>query len=243
MRPQNSQMTDSRPKFLTGGFIDPVPPPLASVRHLRRFLYIAIGIGLAMLLQARGSSPAPISSRVPLYVGLIAVELTLVWFVAIGIRARGFKLVDLLGYRGRKVIDVTIDIVAAAGTAAIVRFLGPILFQLLGRWTSQTGFLLPATAFESLVWIVVSIAAGACEELVYRGYLQRQLWSLTSSLPLALALQSVIFGFGHIYQGWKPALVTAIYGLVFGLVAAWRRSIVPGAIAHAAVDILGGLRL
>jgi len=236
-------MTNSRHKPLAGGFADPAPPPLASVRHLRRFLYIAIGIALAMLLQARRSSPAPISSRVPLYVGLIAVELTLVWFVAIGIRARGFKVIDLLGYRGRKTFDVTIDVLAAAGTAAIPRFLGPILFQLLGRWTSQTGFLLPATAFESVVWIVVSIAAGTCEELVYRGYLQRQLWSLTKSLPLALALQSVIFGFGHIYQGWKPALVTAIYGLVFGLVAAWRRSIVPGAIAHAVVDILGGLRL
>ena len=38
-------------------------------------------------------------------------------------------------------------------------------------------------------------------------------------------------------------VVTAAYGLVFGLVAAWRRSIIPGAIAHAIVDIMGGLRL
>ena len=96
--------------------------------------------------------------------------------------------------------------------------------------------------FESAVWAVVSVAAGICEELVYRGYLQRQFWSLTKSLPLAFVLQSVVFGVGHIYQGWKPALVTASYGLVFGLVAAWRRSIIPGAIAHAVVDIMGGLR-
>jgi len=45
------------------------------------------------------------------------------------------------------------------------------------------------------------------------------------------------------YQGWKPALVTGVYGLVFGLVAALRRSIIPSAIAHAAVDIIAGLRL
>src|SRR4051812_19504320 len=58
-----------------GGFTDPAPAPLASFRHLRRFLYISIGIAVGMLLQARGSSPTPIASRAPLYVGLIAVEL------------------------------------------------------------------------------------------------------------------------------------------------------------------------
>lgn len=236
-------MTNSWKKYLAGGFADPAPGPLASLRHLRRLLYIAIGIGLAMLLQAQRSSPAPVTSRVPLYLGLIAVELVLARFVVIGVRARGFKLSDLLGYRGRNILDAAIDILTAAGTAALLRFLGPFLFRVLGRWTSQTEFLLPVTLLESAVWIVVSVAAGICEELVYRGYLQSQLWSLTKRLPLALALQSVIFGFGHIYQGWKPALVTAVYGLVFGLVAAWRRSVIPGAIAHAVVDILGGFRL
>jgi membrane protease YdiL (CAAX protease family) len=59
---------------------------------------------------------------------------------------------------------------------------------------------------------------------------------------VALFLQAIIFAIGHIYQGWKPALVTANYGLIFRLVAAWRR-IIPGAIAHAVVDIIGGLKL
>src|SRR5205823_4531206 len=105
------------------------------------------------------------------------------------------------------------------------------------------GFLLPTTLSESIVWITVSAAAGICEELVFRGYLQRQLWSLIGNLPAALLLQAFAFGIGHIYQGWKPALVTAIYGLFLGLVAAWRRSIIPGAIAHAMVDVMGGLKL
>ena len=229
--------------LLLGGFADSAPAPIASSRHLRRFLYISIGIGLAMLLQARGSSPAPVASKVPLYFGLIAVELVLVWFVAIGIRARGLKLTDLIGLRWRTALDGLVDLLLAGGTAAFLRFSGPLLFRLLGRWSSQTGFLLPATHFEIAVWILVSIVAGACEELVFRGYLQRQLWGLTRSLALAVLLQSLIFAAGHIYQGWKPAAVTAIYGLVFGLVAAWRRSIVPGAIAHAIVDVMGGLKL
>jgi uncharacterized protein len=226
-----------------GGFAHSPPAPLASARHLRRLIYIAVGIGVAMLLQARGSSPAPVASRVPLYLGLIAVEVSLFWFVTVGVRARGYKLVDLFGERWRNTARAVTDILCAIAVAAVLRFSGPFLFELLGRWKSGTGFLLPQTWSESAVWIAVSIAAGVCEETVYRGYLQRQLWSFTGNLPAAILLQSLIFGVGHIYQGWKPALVTAIYGLLFGLLAAWRRSVIPGAIAHAITDILGGLRL
>jgi uncharacterized protein len=228
---------------LFGGFRDPPPAPLASPRHLRRLIYITMGIAVAMVLQARGRSPVSGASRIPLYLGLIAVELSLLWFVAIGIRARGHKLVDLLGERWRTASRALTDLLCAAGTAALLHYSGPFLYQLLGRWTTTTGFLLPTTRPESVAWVGVSIAAGICEETVYRGYLQRQLWSLTRSLPAALALQAVIFGSAHVYQGWKPALITAIYGLIFGLVAAWRRSIIPGAIAHALGDIMGGLRL
>jgi membrane protease YdiL (CAAX protease family) len=135
------------------------------------------------------------------------------------------------------------DLLFAVGTAALLRYLGPLLYQLLGRWATTTGFLLPTTRIESVVWVGVSIAAGICEETVYRGYLQRQLWSLTRSLGLALVLQALIFGSAHIYQGWKPALIAAIYGLIFGVVAAWRRSIIPSAIAHVITDIVAGLQM
>lgn len=226
-----------------GGFRDAPPALLASPRHLRRLIYITIGIAVAMVLQARGQSSVSDASRVPLYLGLIAVELSLVWFVAIGIRARGYKLFDLLGERWPTTTRALTDLLGAAGIAALLHYLGPLLYQPLGRWTATTGFLLPTTRPESVVWISVSIAAGFCEETVYRGYLQRQLWSVTRSLPAALVLQALIFGSAHVYQGWKPALITAIYGLIFGLVAAWRRSIIPGAIAHAVGDIIGGLRL
>ena len=234
-------MTNSTNRIL-GGFADPPPAALASSRHLRRLLYIVLGIAVAMLVQARKSAPIQAApSRIPLYFALIAVEFILVWFVAIGIRARGRRLRELVGRRWRTVFDGAGDLILALATAGFLRVAGPLLYYLLGRWASNTSFLLPATLPESIVWIAVSSVAGAGEELVFRGYLQRQLWSFTKNLPTALLLQTFIFAIGHIYQGWKPALVTAIYGLVFGLVAAWRRSIIPGAIAHAIIDVMGGL--
>jgi uncharacterized protein len=234
-------MTSSTSQIL-GGFADPPPEALASGRHLRRLLYVVLGIAIAMLVQARKSTPTSSGpSRIPLYLTLIAVEFSLVWFVAIGIRARGHTLRELFGRSWQTAFHGAGDVVLALATAGLLRVSGPLLYYLLGRWSSNTGFLLPATLPESIVWIAVSVAAGAGEELVFRGYLQRQLWSLTKNLPAALLLQAFIFGIGHIYQGWKPALATAIYGLVFGLVAAWRRSVIPGAIAHVIIDVMGGL--
>jgi hypothetical protein len=86
--------------YVSGGFRDPVPAPLASGRHVRRLLYITIGIAIAMFLQARNASPTPIASRVPLYFMLIAVELVLAWFVTIGVKARGYRLVDIVDRPG-----------------------------------------------------------------------------------------------------------------------------------------------
>jgi hypothetical protein len=74
----------------------------------------------------------------------------------------------------------------------------------------------------------VAVSAGFCEELVFRGYFQRQFLALTGSAGAAVALQALVFGVGHSYEGaWAVAKITA-YGILFGLLAAWRRSLRPG---------------
>jgi membrane protease YdiL (CAAX protease family) len=241
--PKGALVNSSWSDKILGGFADAAPAPLASPRHLRRLIYITLGIAVTLVLQTRSGPAVSTGSRLPLYLCLIAVELALVRFVIIGIRARGYKLIDLFGERWGSASRVLVDLLLAVATVALLRYLGPLLYQFFGHWATTTGFLLPTTRAESVVWIAVSIAAGVCEETVYRGYLQRQLWSLTKSLWVALVLQAVIFGSAHIYQGRKPAVIAAIYGLIFGLVAAWRRSIIPGTIAHAITDVLGGLRM
>ena len=121
-------MTGSTNRIL-GGFADPPPESLASSRHLRRLLYIVFGIAVAMLVQARQSAPtAGATSRIPLYLALIAVELTLVWFVAIGIRARGHTLRELFGRRWRTAFDGAGDLVLALATAWLLHSLGTSSF-------------------------------------------------------------------------------------------------------------------
>lgn len=196
---------------------------------------------MAGLANGRQLSASSAGSHLLLYFSIAALQLVFVWFVRLGIRARGGELRDLLGKRWRTPLDAARDTALGLLFVIALRFCSPFLQHLLGQFSANTNFLLPKGPAESFLWVAVSILAGVCEELVYRGYLQRQLWALSGSLPLAVGLQAAIFAVGHAYQGWRPAVITGIYGLAFGLLAAWRKSLLPGAIAHALIDVIGGL--
>ena len=82
---------------------------------------------------------------------------------------------------------------------------------------------------------------GLAEEFVFRGYLQRQLLAATGRNSWAILLQGVVFGVAHGYQGIKGVLTISVYGVMFGILAALRRSLRPGMMQHASQDIVSGL--
>ena len=211
--------------------------PLASGRHLFGFFLILAGIGTASWLMAQH----PFAHRFLIYLALIVMELVRVWYVIAGARANGNGLMNIVGRGWSTWRDGARDSLLAIGTIVLVVVTGRALVFLLGSFSPDTAFMLPTNFAESTGWIVLSITGGICEEVAYRGYLQRQLRAFTGSLPVAVCLQAVAFGAVHIYQGWKPVVVIIGIGLVLGSVAAWRRSIVPGTIAHCILDIIGGL--
>jgi len=109
-----------------------------------------------------------------------------------------------------------------------------------GRAASIQTFL-PQRALEILLWVGVSISAGFCEELVFRGYFQKQFETFTHSRWIALFLQAVLFGVAHGYQGLEACVKIACFGALYGLLAVWRGSLRPGMMAHAGGDILSGI--
>lgn len=98
--------------------------------------------------------------------------------------------------------------------------------------------LLPANRIETAIWIALSITAGFCEELLFRGYLQRVLQRSTNA-GAAVAAQAVIFGLVHTYQGIRNVALIMVLGLMFGLLARWRGSLWPGILVHMWIDISG----
>jgi hypothetical protein len=104
----------------------------------------------------------------------------------------------------------------------------------------SVGAFLPRSLVEISLWIALSLTAGFCEELVFRGYFQRQFGALTRNRAAALLLQAVLFGVAHGYQGIAAIIKITLFGVLYGALALWRRSLRPGMVAHAWSDIYSG---
>ena len=206
-------------------------------------LFIALG-GAGLLFQnSQGTNlPAQHPNVVPLYVSLIVGEWALVYFVWRGVKRSGTRLSVLIGGRWNSLRAVATDI--ALGLVLGVAWIG--VEKAWDGWlgsgaAKSVGGLLPQGPVEIGLWIAVSLSAGFCEELVFRGYLQRQLRSITHSTVLAVLLQAVVFSAGHAYQGSNAVERIAAYALALGALTSWRRSIRASVVSHAWSDIFSGV--
>ncbi len=227
------------------------PPPAASERrllaplwHTAIVLFVLLGASLG---GSRGVHPVTGHSKLPQYLWTMTWEWVLTGFVYLGVRKR-MKLRGLIGGRWAKPEDLLLDLMIASGfwlLAIAVLGGGAKLLHLdeAGKFESmreQIGFLIPATRLELLVWFCVSATAGICEEIIFRGYLQRQFAAFTRSMLAGVLLAAMVFGAAHGYEGGPRMLLIGIYGLMFGLLAWWRNSLRPGMIAHAWHDAISG---
>lgn len=82
-------------------------------------------------------------------------------------------------------------------------------------------------------WAALSATAAVCEETIFRGYLLTRLRHVGGGewlLPVALATLS--FASGHIYQGLGGFILIFVYGLLFCALYIFTGSLWPGIIAH-----------
>lgn len=227
--------------------LTPAPPPflLASRRHTVVFLAILAAVAAwgAASQQRFGGGATALSpaAKWATYVSVVVVQLLLVRYVAVGIRRNGRTLRGLLGDLSTTPRRVVIDLSLAAGFVAASVVLSPLVGAALGVREDVARVIGPSGLAQTAAWIPVCVAAGVGEELSFRGYLQGQFARMTSSIPAAVLIQSLVFAIAHAYQGWRLALLAGAYGLAFGALAAWRKSLRPGILAHALVDVVGGI--
>jgi uncharacterized protein len=219
--------------------------PIASWRHTIGLACVFLGLtaaGAYFQLHDRGHAQGSTSSHVPLYLSLIAIEYGLFRYVKAGIRGHGVSVQNLIGERWNNYREALRDIGLALCFWAVWMG-GERLWTHVfpaSHAVSINGFL-PRKPLEIALWIIVSISAGISEEIAFRGYFQRQFWSLTGNKWAAVCLQGVLFGMGHGYQGAQAMVRIVIIGIAFGALAAWRGSLRAGIMAHALGDILSGL--
>lgn len=233
---------------VTPGIESSGPKLIAPRWHTALFvaLFLALTLSGALFQRAVHSQPGRLVQHprvVPLYLSLIAMEWGLFFYVwKGGLRRSGTKLRELIGGRWQSPKDVIAD----AGLALGLWTVWMIVEKGWDRWlgpahAASIQTLLPQRAGEILLWVGVSLSAGICEEVVFRGYFQRQFAIFTSSKWIALFLQAGLFGISHGYQGLEACVRIAIFGALYGLLALWRGSLRPGMIAHAGSDILSGI--
>ena len=99
---------------------------------------------------------------------------------------------------------------------------------------------LPRTKKEFQWFILLSITAGICEELLFRGFLIWYFESLTNTL-LAVVLSSILFGLAHSYQGVTGILRSGLMGLILALILVWTDSLLILIFLHIAGDVYNGV--
>ena len=139
-------------------------------------------------------------------------------------------------------------LLAAAGLLTVCGLAVAYLFRGLSAFfgwqeTETVRAIMPATPGEKGLFAVLALAAGAGEEIVFRGFLTAFLIPWFGSSLLAALPVSAAFGMLHGYQGPHGMARAGITGLVLALGVAWTGSLWPAILAHTALNLLFGLVL
>jgi membrane protease YdiL (CAAX protease family) len=219
---------------------------LASTKHTRTFLTIVLGLTVAGALGVALGWPddaAPSPAVLPwMYASMIAAQAMWVRFIQNGMRRHGRSVREFLERDWARPVRLLTDLVYAGAATALILMISSGVATVLHWPRPELSGFLPQGTVGYAMWLCVAVTAGICEEIVFRGYFQRQLAALTGKPWLAVFGQAVVFGVVHSYQGLSATAVIALAGLVLGLLAKWRGSIVACVIAHAALDILAGVQ-
>lgn len=103
---------------------------------------------------------------------------------------------------------------------------------------------LPRTPLELRTFWVLSLTAGVCEEVIYRGFAMAWLAGLFAGVSetawIPVLGSSVMFGLAHSYQGGSGMLRTGIVGLAMAGLAVATGSLVAPMVVHTVLDVTSG---
>ena len=169
--------------------------------------------------------------------GVIAASVLVTWFVlgrdwaALGFRdpnlAGNFRIGSLIAAALLigMVLNLLGGLVSGKGDPARLKAYG------------QLAPFLPKTPRQHRWGMALSVSAGVAEEIAYRGFV---MWMLAFFMPVyaVIAVQALVFGLAHAYQGWGGAVGTAILGAVIGLVYWATGSLFLPILLHVLVDAM-----
>lgn len=236
-------------------FAQPASPP-AALQLIAPVWHTIVVVGIILLVSYSGSARLAHAvqnrGRALLYLETIVWQLLLFGLVWFGLHLKKTRLRDIIGGQWNTGEDALLDVAIAFGfwiASAFVLVALKFAFGLASLDTKRSaeqvkqtiGSITPRTAAELAVFILLALCAGFFEEIVFRGYLQKQLGAITRNRYAGLVIAAIIFGAGHGYQGKAQMALLAVYGAMFGGLVLLRKSLRPGMMAHAWQDAFSGV--
>jgi membrane protease YdiL (CAAX protease family) len=90
---------------------------------------------------------------------------------------------------------------------------------------------------DALVFAAVVMISGGVREEIQRGFVLHRFDRYLGGAPAGIVLYSVMFGLGHLDQGYDAAIATGLLGVVWGVIYLARRSIVAPMVSHAGFNL------
>jgi len=182
-----------------------------------------------------------LSQRLSSYFTVLVVEWLGVLLIWLALRRRGLAIRDLVSGQWQTARAFFRDLGLAIGfMIVVIPTVGALAYLLGANANSALTNIPPKTLFELLVFLALAASAGFAEELVFRGYLTQQFSAWTGRYSIAVILQGIVFGLAHGFYG-KAMLAVMVQGWLLGLLVHWRKSLLPGMLAHGLQDSVGGI--
>jgi uncharacterized protein len=191
-------------------------------------------------------------------VGLRSVEpdgrLSMPFVVALSLIDAGLLITLIFGFlilhreRPREVFlgrrpvgaEVRLGLISIPGVFLFVLIMLAIILRVL-PWLHNV----PENPLEALIetprdvafFSVVAIVAGGFREELQRAFLLWRFEQYLGGPAIGLGVTSVLFGAGHVMQGYDAAVVTGMLGALWGAMYLWRRSSVAPIVSHAGFNM------
>ena len=201
-------------------------------------------IVILTLLATAGMQPKTADGRfsAPFVFALTLMDTVLVvGLVAFFLRAHRESFREtLFGWRpigrellfGAALIPASFFVVVLA--LAIVQILAPSLRNVPHNPLAD----LARNRVDAVIFAFVVMIAGGVREEIQRGFVLRRFEQYLGGGPVGLVLFSLLFGAGHIEQGYDVALATALLGGFWGAIFLRRRSVAGPMFGHAGFNLL-----
>jgi hypothetical protein len=220
--------------------------------HTTLLIVVIVGLSIAGAWRLNHISGRPLH-LIPNYLMTILYEWVLLAYTLWGFRMRGTSAREILGewrpsWRGW-LGDIGAAMLFWLAALLTLSVLSQIIRAVFGsimdprKISDITQKLAPTNGVEMMLFLILCISAGICEEFVFRGYLQTQLARASGLVWIGVVAAALVFGCAHGYEGIAGVLLIAAYGAMFGALVLLRRGLRTGMIAHAWHDAMSGVAL